>query len=592
MTGATGDQGPVGPTGADGPQGPIGNTGPQGLQGDQGPKGDTGLPGVAGPQGLTGDQGPKGDTGLPGVAGPQGLTGDQGPKGDTGEQGIAGPQGLTGDQGPKGDTGLPGVAGPQGLTGDQGPKGDTGEQGIAGPQGLTGDQGPKGDTGEQGIAGPQGLTGDQGPKGDTGLPGVAGPQGLTGDQGPKGDTGLPGVAGPQGLTGDQGPKGDTGLPGVAGAQGDTGVQGLTGDKGDTGAQGVTGSQGDTGVQGLTGARGLASGGSSVFYTEGSFLSGSTLSSTVNGEFEGYTTWSNTSTTGLTKSRVYSSINMFFVDSTAKVVDASGELSTQNMYAYWNDKIGNDPFILKLQGPSSVAEYLVTDIVYSSLNGAYFRLNVDYLMSSGGIDAGDDYSFTIELARIDKEIGYAYDSDGVDNNIGTDGSGNALAQNLLDITLPTVKVAGTNMNSMVVGYKISWNLVFKPWSTTDGYHLFLDFWMSKEGLSGFIVPSWAPLKVIRNTTGSSDEMYSLSRSFLVVDSSINPNDILQLNAAVKVYNSSGTAVTDTNTGTAYYVNIVAEPMTSIEIDAVNVEGLDVRTYSSNPPSATGVTRTDI
>ena len=183
------------------------------LKGEQGPAGKDGVDGVVTFEALTdeqraslkGDKGDKGDTGTQGPKGEQGIQGIQGPQGEKGDKGDIGPQGPKGDKGDKGDIG---PQGPQGIQGETGPQGPQGDRGLTGNVGATGPQGPRGYQGEKGEPfkysdfTPEQLAALVGPQGEQGPRGIQGEQGPVGPQGPKGDTGEQGPAGRDGYSGD------------------------------------------------------------------------------------------------------------------------------------------------------------------------------------------------------------------------------------------------------------------------------------------------------------------------------------------------------------------------------------------------------
>jgi hypothetical protein len=288
--------------------------------------------------------------------------------------------------------------------------------------------------------------------------------------------------------------------------------------------------------------------------------------------------------------------MFFFDNTAKIPDSSGELTTGNlMTTFWNSKLSHEPYILKISGPSASAEYIVTNIVNSS--NSYFRLQVTHVVSSGSLVDNEDYSISLEPSRVDKQVALAYDSDGIDNAIGTDASGNPIAQTIDTIVLPTAQVSGTDVDELVVGYNITYNAVYKPWSLPDGNKATLDMWMSKASTSGYIQSSYSAFWVTRENQESgswTDQEFGVSRSFKVIDlnNGIEPGVTLQLNVAVKEFDSSGTSVTDTNTGTFYNTYIEVTPILRSEyFTTTGVSGFGLTT-STTLPSTTGVTRTSV
>ena len=496
-------------------------------------------------------------------------------KGDTGAQGN------TGDIGAQGETGDTGAQGVQGLVGG---KGDTGAQGNTGDIGAQGETGDTGAQGVQGLVGGKGDTGAQGNTGDIGAQGVQGLVGEKGDTGAQGNTGDTGAQGVQGLVGG---KGDTGAQGNTGDIGAQGVQGLVGGKGDTGAQGETGDTGAQGTTGVTGPRGLS--GSAYVYERGSFLSGSTLIATANNQFQGYSTWNSTSTSGLTSTTSSSAVNMFFFDDFANIPNSSGGYTSTDISNFWNSHIGYEPYILTLTGEGVNIEYLITDVVSSSGLSDYFRLRVDYLSGNSTIPSSTDISISIKPAVADKSLEYAT---AAAFNIGTNAGGTANATNILEATVPSITSYGKNADELVSAYKITYNFVYKPWGTSDNTYERLDVWCSKDGTSGWFRTSFHPF-VADMRPDNDDVTYGISKTFFVDNANLSAGNTLQLNIAVRHYDSSGNPSADTETGAIYHANCTIEPLTFKEISSVS--GGTITTSAGGnatglSPASTGVTRT--
>jgi len=253
--------------------GTAGATGPTGLTGAAGAAGPTGLTGAAGAAGPTGLTGAAGAVGAAGPTGLTGLTGAAGPTGLTGLTGAAGAVGAKGATGSTGPTGLTGANGSNGATGPTGLTGANGSNGATGPTGLTGANGSNGSTGPTGLTGANGSNGATGPTGLTGANGAAGTTGPTGLTGAAGSNGAIGATGPTGLTGAAGSNGAAGAAGAIGATGPTGAAGPTVlTVSNTSATNTL----TTTVNGVTGT------GIAMINTNVLSLSGTSITSTING----------------------------------------------------------------------------------------------------------------------------------------------------------------------------------------------------------------------------------------------------------------------------------------------------------------------
>jgi hypothetical protein len=90
------------------------------------------------------------------------------------------------------------------------------------------------------------------------------------------------------------------------------------------------------------------------------------------------------------------------------------------------------------------------------------------------------------------------------------------------------------------------------------------------------------------------MMAISKTFMTVDTDINPGDTLQLNVAANLRDSSGVEVTpvDTDLGEMYHVTVVATPILITEVTgSTDISGFNIST-STSPNSVSGVTRTYI
>ena len=308
------------------------------------------------------------------------------------------------------------------------------------------------------------------------------------------------------------------------------------------------------------------------------------------QFEGYSVYT-TATTSLSPTTSSSSVKMFFFDDSANVPNSSGGFTSTDISNVWDFYNDNEPLVLSISGDGYTAEYLLIDIYNRS---SYYRLNVEFLSGSSTIPDDVDLAISFKQAPVSRPSTY---ESGTTFNVSTNSSGLPVATNILTADVPAITSYGTDVSSLVKAYRVTFNFNYKPWSSPDNSYQRVDVWCSKGGTNGWIKTSYHPFTVDL-APDNDDATYGISKTFFVDNSALNEGDSLQLNIAVKHYNSSGSNEQpgpDATAGAIYESNCMIEALTADEL--VNVTGGTITTSVGGgatgiSPASTGVTRTQV
>ena len=351
----------------------------------------------------------------------------------------------------------------------------------------------------------------------------------------------------KGAKGVIGPKGEKG---IGGSQGTIGLQGETGEKGDKGDVGPTGPKGEPAPTGAD-ARSI-DGSTSIEYTRGTFISGSNFIGSSDGQFDAFTTFSTAQTpTGLIRSDQGASIKMLVFDDVANYANASG---TAAMSKYWTSR--NVPFILSIIRDGLYAEFLVKRVHENTnaLGGKDYRLETVHLYSTGPILGTDP--ITIGFGSVNTTNKVASVFDGSTTGISSNGSAK-----LTTVTLPTINFGDVPLDDFVTAWQVTYDFIVDPGSSVPANStLVYDSWLSKVSYSTYIRSSLNTSTTHTPTNAHGGYIKdSVSLSFMINDSDLNPGDVLELYVGFKLMNSYGQVISGVNISEVQNVHMTVTPL---------------------------------